>query len=756
MTRASYPEDLTASTQALARDVPAQRPAVLDVLAPLPTDLPNAWATAVGVRAPALAADGRLAYIADGPTGPRLWVRAMAAPAGSGSVDGAGNIDGAGAVGGVGVGGADGDGVGYGVAVDTGPGHVRAAMWSPGGELLAVQVAPGGGELTEVRIVDPASGLGAGGRPGGAWRLAGGDGGAAAPARWTTDGQALLVTESDRTDPSGHTLAVLITLDGRRVVLAEGVALQILDAVAIADGHRLLLREGPRGVRRALIVDARLTTAAEDGTTYASWELPGGRATVLSGRFVAGGHRALLVTDLGGRERAALLDVAVDGPGPARVLAARPDADVERIALLDTPTGQVAAPRPELAGVELVDTALGGMGLGRMGRDGMGRGATARAEAELIGTGLGAAGLGRAVVAWNVAGRSELTGVDLSTGEVHPLPAPPRAVITALLGRPGGRELVLAVEDATVPAELWTCHLGADSEDADAGEARWGAVHRCLVSRAPRQPRALVEPAPRTLAAHDGLTLSGFWYRPPAPPGPMPTLIYLHGGPEAQERPTFNPLIHALNARGIAVFAANVRGSTGYGRSFEEADHLHHRFDGIEDVASCVRDLVAAGLADPQRIAVAGRSYGGYLTLAALVAHPELFRAGVDVCGMVDLETFYQHTEPWIAASAVTKYGDPRTDPALLRALSPLHRMSRLAAPLLVVHGENDTNVPVHEAEQTIAAAQAHGVPCRYLLFPDEGHEVVGLAGRLRFVRETVTWLAAQLLTDRQPEDAVA
>jgi dipeptidyl aminopeptidase/acylaminoacyl peptidase len=213
-------------------------------------------------------------------------------------------------------------------------------------------------------------------------------------------------------------------------------------------------------------------------------------------------------------------------------------------------------------------------------------------------------------------------------------------------------------------------------------------------------------------------------------------------------------LFQALLARGIAVFAPNVRGSTGYGRTFEQADDLHRRFDGIQDVADCVDYLVHAGIAEPGRIGVGGRSYGGYLTLAALVTYPDLFRAGVDICGVADFETFYTYTEPWIAATAVTKYGDPDTDRALLRMLSPLHRMDALAAPLLVVHGTNDTNVPLCEADQTVAAARSRGIECHYLLFEDEGHEVAGLANRILFVRAVLDWLTEHLLGTAGPEDA--
>ena len=156
--------------------------------------------------------------------------------------------------------------------------------------------------------------------------------------------------------------------------------------------------------------------------------------------------------------------------------------------------------------------------------------------------------------------------------------------------------------------------------------------------------------------------------------------------------------------------------------------------------------LVSAGLADPARIGVSGRSYGGYLTLVALAWFPELFAVGVDVCGISDFATFYAQTEPWIAEAAITKYGDPDADAALLRELSPIHRVDRIAAPLLVVHGAHDTNVPLVEAEQVVDRAAERGAAPGFLLFHDEGHEVHGTENRAVFVREVVRWVAAQLL----------
>jgi acetyl esterase/lipase len=265
-----------------------------------------------------------------------------------------------------------------------------------------------------------------------------------------------------------------------------------------------------------------------------------------------------------------------------------------------------------------------------------------------------------------------------------------------------------------------------------------------------------VRPVPVRFPGADGLPLTGLLYRPAGARAPMPMMLHFHGGPESQERPTYNPLFQALAAAGVAVFAPNVRGSSGYGRAFTEADDLDRRWAALADVEACARYAVAAGLADPDRLGCMGRSYGGYLTLAALTRFPDLFRVGVDVCGMFDLATFYERTEPWIAASAVTKYGHPVEHAQLLRELSPAARADRLRTPLLVVHGVNDTNVPFFEGEQAMAAAMAAGVPARFLRFDGEGHEALRRDNRTLFVRETLRWIGEHLLgvgiTDSLPE----
>ncbi|MGH3885815.1 MAG: S9 family peptidase [Pseudonocardiaceae bacterium] len=343
---------------------------------------------------------------------------------------------------------------------------------------------------------------------------------------------------------------------------------------------------------------------------------------------------------------------------------------------------------------------------------------------------------GRSVVAvWNVEGRSELELVDLAAGVRRALPAPPAEVVTGCAFAQDGGSLVLAVESAAEPPHVLRYPLSPAQPVrlAPALPPSW-------------PPDAPTRPELHRWRARDGLKQSGWLYRPAGALGAVPTLVWLHGGPEAQSRPTFNPLYQVLLGYGVAVFAPNVRGSSGMGRAFVDADVGYRRFAAIDDVADLVRYLVDAELADPAAMGCAGRSYGGYLTVAAMVSYPELFRVGVNLCGITDFETFFAHTEPWIAAAAVTRYGDPYRDAELLRELSPIHRIGQLSAPLLVVHGGQDTNVPLIEAEQLVAALRDRGASPGYLVLPDEGHEILGATNRAVFVGEVVHWLVRHLL----------
>jgi dipeptidyl aminopeptidase/acylaminoacyl peptidase len=338
---------------------------------------------------------------------------------------------------------------------------------------------------------------------------------------------------------------------------------------------------------------------------------------------------------------------------------------------------------------------------------------------------------------WNVGGRSVVELVDVAIGERSVVEGVPGEVVTGCVLARDGRCLVVAVDGPAAPPRLWRLDVASRS---------W----RPVSEEPPRPELEFVRPTSESFLADDGLPLSGWLYRTPGSNGPGPVMVSLHGGPESQERPTFSAQHQAMLAAGISVFAPNVRGSSGFGRGFAHADDRYGRYDGIADVRSCVEHLLEIGVAEPGRVAVTGRSYGGYLTLAALVRYPELFAAGVDICGMSDLLTFFRDTEPWIAHAAISKYGHPEHDVVLLRELSPLHSAERISAPVLVVHGEHDTNVPIGEAHQMVRALRELGRPVQYLELPGEGHEYRRRASRLVLLDRLVGFLAGHLGPVRQ------
>jgi dipeptidyl aminopeptidase/acylaminoacyl peptidase len=339
---------------------------------------------------------------------------------------------------------------------------------------------------------------------------------------------------------------------------------------------------------------------------------------------------------------------------------------------------------------------------------------------------------------WNVDGRSELqtmSFVDYTLQEPIPLPAP---VAGQLSISAGGSMVAMTVEGPSMPRTV---------ELVDPRSREWMRIDR-EPSRGPTVAGNGTGPTLEKLTARDGLNLTGWWYQPPAQIPHLGTLVYLHGGPEGQARPGYDEIFPGLLNAGIGVFAPNVRGSSGSGRSFTHADDKEKRFAAVNDVADCVQFLVQRGLADQHRVACAGWSYGGFLTLTALTFHPELFAAGISICGMSDLSTFYRNTEPWIAQEAYSKYGHPVHDRELFEVLSPLRRVDALSAPLLVVHGANDTNVPVGESEQIVEALRARGRAVRYLLFDDDGHQIDKRENREVLVTAVCDWLTGVFVAD--------
>ena len=237
-------------------------------------------------------------------------------------------------------------------------------------------------------------------------------------------------------------------------------------------------------------------------------------------------------------------------------------------------------------------------------------------------------------------------------------------------------------------------------------------------------------PAPELVyfVARDGVELSGWLYLPEQvrqgqTQQPPAAFIHIHGGPELQAKPIHHDILASLVDAGMVVFTPNLRGSSGSGRSFEHAGDRYGRFAAIGDIAAARAFLVDAGLADPERIALGGRSYGGFMSLLASAWYPDDFAAIIDACGMTSFETYYQSTEPWLAQAAFPRYGYPYQDAELLRDISPLLRAEEMHTPTLFIHGEWDTNVPPRESGQMRNALDAYGVPTDFLIVEGEGHK---------------------------------
>jgi len=338
---------------------------------------------------------------------------------------------------------------------------------------------------------------------------------------------------------------------------------------------------------------------------------------------------------------------------------------------------------------------------------------------------------------WNINGLSELQILEYADNTLHePIPLP-GMVASELSISAGGSMLAMTVEGPSMPPTV---------ELVDPRSREWEPV-----DREPSRGPVAADPTLETITARDGLEFTGWLFRPPAGVEAIGAMLFLHGGPEGQGRPGYNEFFPPLLEAGITVFLPNVRGSGGFGRAFMHADDGERRFAAIDDVADAVRFLVDNDLAPADRVACCGWSYGGYLTQAALTFHPELFAAGISICGMSDLNTWYRTTEPWIAAAAYPKYGHPVGDRELLEQLSPLQRADALTAPLLLVHGATDTNVPPSESQQMFDALRSLNRKVELLMFDDDGHEIDKRENRAVLVKAIGEWLTAAVAPTHIP-----
>ncbi|MFW9856292.1 MAG: prolyl oligopeptidase family serine peptidase [Candidatus Thorarchaeota archaeon] len=227
------------------------------------------------------------------------------------------------------------------------------------------------------------------------------------------------------------------------------------------------------------------------------------------------------------------------------------------------------------------------------------------------------------------------------------------------------------------------------------------------------------------------------------PPNGWPALILVHGGPEAQFRPSFFPIAQFLISGGFALIAPNIRGSSGYGRTFLDLDNIEKRLDSVKDIAHLVKHVNEnEARVDAARIAIIGGSYGGFAVLSAMTEYPNLWKAGVDIVGISNFVTFLENTAKWRRKLREVEYGSLETDLETLRRISPIHQLDKIMAPLFIVHGENDERVPLTESLQIHEKLKEKGIPVELLRFSDEGHGITKLQNKIEAYGKILDWLS--------------
>jgi len=319
----------------------------------------------------------------------------------------------------------------------------------------------------------------------------------------------------------------------------------------------------------------------------------------------------------------------------------------------------------------------------------------------------------------NEDGASVLRLYDPSTLDLRrTVELPARGVVESRVMSPNGRWLAYGFSSPRMAWDAWLA-------DLDTGETR-----RLTASPDAPSPDELVEPTLQRYASFDGESIPVYLFRPPGEE-PAPVVLEIHGGPEAQRRPTWMPLVQYLVSRGFAVAQPNVRGSTGYGKRYEHLDDVRRRLDSVQDLLALQDWLREAAGLDVDRTVLYGGSYGGYMVLAGLAFHPDRWAAGIAVVPVSSFVTFLQNTSPYRRAVREREYGSLETDRDFLVQVSPLTSVDRIRAPLFLIHGANDPRVPLGEAEQLHRALERNGVPCELLVYPDEGHGLNKLKNRL-------------------------
>ena len=316
----------------------------------------------------------------------------------------------------------------------------------------------------------------------------------------------------------------------------------------------------------------------------------------------------------------------------------------------------------------------------------------------------------------NEDGYSRVRIIDRASGRELARPQLPDGVLTGFDFSPDGRSLAISMSTASSAGDVWTWDV-----------ARGGLTRWTNSELGPIDSRTLAEPQLIRFRSFDGLSVPAFVYRPAGLPAnaKTPVVIDIHGGPESQTRPRWNPIAQQMAAElGATVILPNVRGSDGYGKRYLNLDNGPKREDSVKDIGALLDWVAAQPNLDPSRVAVYGQSYGGYMSLATMIHYGDRLVGGVERYGISDFITFLTNTESYRRDNRRGEYGDER-DPAMravFQRINPLANVAKIKKPMLVMQGANDPRVPKSESDQVVAGIRSNGVEVWYVVFADEGH----------------------------------